>query len=418
MNIILENRALSGTIPAISSKSHAHRALICAALADGVSKIKCDNLSKDIEATADCLRGLGADIEYSDKTFTVRSIDITKAKDEIDCGESGSTLRFLLPIIGALGLDVNVKMHGRLPKRPLFPLDREMQKYGCKFIQEGDNLRISGKLEPADYVIEGNISSQFISGLLFAVPMIKGKSRIIIKDKFESYSYVKLTLEVLNNYGIEYKFENNVFELAKENYIFSNSTVEGDWSNAAFWLCAGALSKNGITVENLNFNSVQGDKKIIDILKLFGADVSINSNSATVRPSDLKGITVDASDIPDLVPIIALVACKAQGDTVITNAERLRIKESDRIKTVIEMIKNLGGKAQETSDGMIITGTALKGGTVNSYNDHRIAMTAAISSQICQNQVVILDANAVTKSYPEFFKDFEILNGRIKEKIL
>lgn len=417
MNITLENTPLGGNISAISSKSYAHRALICAALSDGVSKIKCDNLSKDIEATADCLIGLGADIKYKDKIFTVKPINILNSTKEIDCGESGSTLRFLLPIIGALGLEVVIKMHGRLPQRPLFPLDREMQKYGCEFYQDGDKLQISGKLVPADYVIEGNISSQFISGLLFALPIIKGRSRIIIKDKFESYSYVKLTLEVLKNYGIEYTFENNTFELVKGEYISSDSKVEGDWSNAAFWLCAGALSKSGITVDNLNFKSVHGDKKIIDILKSFGADITVCGNSATVKSSNLKGISVNASDIPDLVPIIALTACKANGNTVITNAERLRIKESDRIKTVIEMINNLGGNAQETPDGMIITGTALKGGIVNSHNDHRIAMTAAVASQICQNNVTIIDANAVTKSYPDFFKDFETLNGKIKEKI-
>lgn len=416
MNIILKNGTLSGTISAISSKSHAHRALICAALANGASKIKCDNLSKDIEATAECLRCLGADIKYKDKVFTVKSIDVSKAKSEIDCGESGSTLRFLLPIIGALGLTVNIKMHGRLPERPLFPLDREMLKNGCNLVRNGDILNISGKLNPSDYEIEGNISSQFVSGLLFALPILKGKSRIIIKDKFESYSYVLLTQQVLKNYGIEYIFENNTFELTKENYISCSSSVEGDWSNAAFWLCAGALSEQGITVENLNFSSIQGDKKIIDVLKNFGADVVINNNSATVKKAKLNGIVVDASDIPDLVPIIALTACNAEGDTVITNAERLRIKESDRIKTVVELITNLGGKVKETPDGMIITGTQLIGGTVNSYNDHRIAMTAAVATQICKNQVKIIDANAVSKSYPEFFKEFERLNGVCKEE--
>lgn len=415
MNITLDNKILSGNITAISSKSHAHRALICASLSHGVSKIKCDNLSKDIEATADCLRGLGADIEYKDKIFTVTKIDILKAKSLIDCGESGSTLRFLLPIIGSLGLNVDIKMHGRLPLRPLFPLDREMQKNGCKLERNGDILKISGKLKPADYEIEGNISSQFVSGLLFALPIIGGNSRIIIKGKFESYSYVLLTQAVLKNFGIEYRFENNVFELVKSEYKSENSVVEGDWSNAAFWLCAGALSEKGITVENLNFDSVQGDKKIIDVLKSFGADVAIDRTSATVKKAELKSINVDASDIPDLVPIIALTACNAKGDTIITNAERLRIKESDRIKTVVELITNLGGKVKETVDGMIITGTPLIGGTVNSHNDHRIAMTAAVASQICTDYITIIDANAVSKSYPQFYRDFENLNGVIKE---
>lgn len=418
MNITLQNRILKGDISAISSKSHAHRALICAALSDGISIIKCDNLSKDIEATANCLRGLGAEIEYREKSFTVKPIDISKAESEIDCGESGSTLRFLLPVIGALGLCMNIRMHGRLPNRPLFPLDREMVKNGCKLVRKGDILCVSGKLIPADYEIEGNISSQFISGLLFALPLIGSNSRIIVKDKFESYSYVLLTQSILKNYGVEYRFNNNTFELSNDSYTPCNLNVEGDWSNAAFWLCAGALSKEGITVKNLNLNSVQGDKKIIDVLICFGADVKINQNSVFVKKSDLKGITVDASDIPDLVPIIALTACNAKGKTVITNAERLRIKESDRIKTVVELIIRLGGNIVETEDGMIITGTTLLGGDVNSYNDHRIAMTAAVASQICKNGVTIFEAEAVSKSYPAFFEDFVCLNGRIKEETI
>lgn len=417
MNLVLENNELFGEISAISSKSHAHRALICASLSDGVSKIKCDTLSADIEATANCLIGLGANIEYKDKTFTVKPIDITKAKRTIDCGESGSTLRFLLPIIGALGINISIQMHGRLPKRPLFPLDREMKKHGCDLILFGDTLKISGKLQAGDYEIEGNISSQFISGLLFALPLIKGKSKIIIKNKFESYSYVNLTREVLNNFSVNYEFENNIFILKNDVYRSVNLTVEGDWSNSAFWLCAGALSKKGITVTNLNLNSVQGDKKIVEVLKDFGAEISINQNKVTVKNNNLSAITVDASDIPDLVPIIALTATFASGKTVIKNALRLRIKESDRIKTVVELIRNLGGIVDETDDGMIITGASLEGGVVNSHNDHRIAMTCAIASMICSRPVKLVDSEAVNKSYPNFFNDFKKLNGKFKEEV-
>ena len=417
MNLVLENNELFGEISAISSKSHAHRALICASLSDGVSKIKCDTLSADIEATANCLIGLGADIEYKDKTFTVKPIDIIKAKKTIDCGESGSTLRFLLPIIGALGINISIKMHGRLPKRPLFPLDREMKKHGCDLILVSDTLKISGKLQAGDYEIEGNISSQFISGLLFALPLIKGKNKIIIKDKFESYSYVNLTREVLNNFSVNYEFENNIFILKNDVYKSANLTVEGDWSNSAFWLCAGALSKKGITVTNLNLNSVQGDKKVVEVLKEFGAEISINQNEVTVKNNNLSAITVDASDIPDLVPIIALTATFASGKTVIKNAQRLRIKESDRIKTVVELIRNLGGIIDETDDGMIITGASLNGGVVNSHNDHRIAMTCAIASMICSRPVKLVDSEAVKKSYPNFFNDFKKLNGKYKEEV-
>lgn len=415
MNLVVKSSGLSGSISAISSKSYAHRALICAALADKSSKIRCDTLSNDILATVNCLNGLGAEIYYSDKVFTVNPIDISKAKQEIDCGESGSTLRFILPIIGALGLSIKIIMHGRLPERPLSPLYEQMQKNGCEFEKADNYLIVKGKLKAADYEIEGNISSQFVTGLLFSLPLIEGKSRIIIKNKFESYSYVLMTLSVLKDYGINYRFENNVFELIDSKYHSNDTVVEGDWSNAAFWLCAGALSKSGVTVSNLNFNSPQGDKKIIDILREFGAEVSVKKDIATVKHSNLCGIKVDASDIPDLVPIICAVACNADGETVITNAERLRIKESDRIKSVVEMITNLGGKIKETADGMIVTGNLILGGEVNSCNDHRIAMTAAVLSSIAEKPIKIIQAEAVNKSYPHFFDDFKILKGSLLE---
>ncbi len=416
MNIIIEKSVLNGKISAISSKSHAHRALICASLSNDGSYIKCDNISKDIEATVNCLNGLGAEITYKDNVFCVKPININNATKIIDCGESGSTLRFLLPIIAALGLDVDIKMHGRLPDRPLFPLDREMIKHGCTLIRENDTLHISGQLKSADFEIEGNISSQFITGLLFAIPILKGKSRIIVKGNLESYSYILLTLDVLKDFGIEYKFENNVFELIKNKYNAKNIEIEGDWSNAAFWICAGALLEKGLTVENINFNSKQGDKKIIDIVKEFGANVEICGSIANISANSLKGIVVDASDIPDLVPIIAITACNAEGKTIIKNAGRLRIKESDRIKSVVEMINNLGGIAEETDDGMIITGCKLLGGVVNSYNDHRIAMSATIASLICENEVKIINAESVEKSYPMFYNDFKKLGGIYKEE--
>lgn len=415
MNLKVYPSTLNGEVSAISSKSYAHRALICAALANSPSKIKCDNLSDDINATVNCLNGIGAEIKYSDKTFFVKPIDVSKAKKEIDCGESGSTLRFILPIIGALGLKVKIIMHGRLPQRPLSPLYEQMQKNGCFFEKKDNYIIVSGKLKSADYEIEGNISSQFVTGLLFSLPLIKGKSKIVIKNKFESYSYVLMTLAVLKDFGIEYSFENNEFLLTKFNYHASNCVVEGDWSNAAFWLCAGALSKQGIKVTNLNFNSTQGDKKIIDILQNFGAEVIINNNSATIKSSNLNGINVDASDIPDLVPIICVVASVANGVTTITNAQRLRIKESDRIKSVVEMINNVGGNIKETADGMVINGSKLNGGVVNSFNDHRIVMSAAILSSVCESTIEIINSQAVNKSYPMFFEDLKKLNGNVKE---
>ena len=416
MNVIINKSKLCGTISAISSKSHAHRALICAALSNEVSKIKCDTTSKDIEATVNCLNGLGAKITYQDKAFSVEPIDLTKAQTQIDVGESGSTLRFLIPIICALGLNVKIKMHGRLPQRPLFPLDRELEKNGCKLVRNDDVLSISGKLDANLIEIEGNVSSQFISGLLFALPLLDKECKVVIKEKFESYSYVLLTLDVLKQFGIEYKFENNTFELLSSRYNAKDLIVEGDWSNSAFWLCLGAMLDNGITVKNLAFNSAQGDKKIIDILSQFGAKIEINDNFAKISKGNLNGFEIDASDIPDLMPILCVLACNAKGKTTIKNAQRLRIKESDRIKTVVEMISNLGGKIEETDDGMIVYKSKLKGGIVDSHNDHRIAMSAAIASVLCENEVKILNAESVEKSYPTFYNDFKNLNGNVKEE--
>ncbi|MBQ4156070.1 MAG: 3-phosphoshikimate 1-carboxyvinyltransferase [Clostridia bacterium] len=416
MNVIIEKSTLKGKISAISSKSHAHRALICASLSDNESVIRCDNISKDIQATVNCLNDLGADITYLNNNFYVKPIDVSKSKDKIDCGESGSTLRFLLPIICALGLKVSIKTHGRLSQRPLYPLDRELNKNGCVIQVNDDIISVSGKLKASEFLIEGNVSSQFISGLLFALPLIDGKSKIFIKEKFESYSYVLLTLDVLKKYGITYKFENNSFELINSKYNSCDCVIEGDWSNAAFWLCAGAMLNDGLTVENLAINSVQGDKKIIDILSCFGAKIETNGNSVHISKSKFKGIVVDASDIPDLVPIICVLACCVDGNTTITNAQRLRLKESDRIKSVVNMISSFGGIAQETEDGLIISGCKLKGGVVNSYNDHRIAMSAAIASIICEKNIEIIDAESVEKSYPMFYNDFKKLNGKVKEK--
>ncbi len=417
MNIKISPNTLSGKIDAISSKSHAHRALICAALSESQSKIYCNDLSDDINATVNCLNGLGASITYVDKTFFVKPIDTKFASDEIDCGESGSTLRFILPIVCALGLKIRIKMHGRLPQRPISALVLQLQEKGSKIVQEGNVLYVEGKLKNGNFTLPGNVSSQFITGLLFALPLLKGKSTITVTGKLESFSYIKLSLQVLAEFGVNIEVCDNVFQVNSSEYCAKNLVIEGDWSNAAFWLSAGAFSNEGITVNNLNLDSVQGDKKIIDILAQFGAKIKITNSSVTVKKGDLKGIIVDANDIPDLVPIICVVATYASGKTNIVNASRLRIKESDRIKTVVELVSRLGGKIEETADGMVVYNSKLSGGKVDSNNDHRIAMSGAIASSVSSKDIIIKDANAVNKSYPKFFKDFNKLNGNAKEML-
>lgn len=406
--------AISGKIRAISSKSDAHRLLICAALSENETKINCNVMSKDIAATICCLKSMGTDISVDGDVITVTPKSFNK-KADLDCGESGSTLRFLMPVVSALGIDTTITGHGRLPERPISPLKEEMEKKGVIFHTNNKfPLHLTGQLQSGEYEIQGNISSQFITGLLFALPLISGDSRIKLIPPVESKSYLNITVSVLRKFGIEIEEQENLYIIkGNQKYISPKEiTVDGDWSNSSFFLCAGALSENGVTVTDLDINSPQGDKKILDVLSSMGADVKISGNEITVKKNKLNGITVDASDIPDAVPIISVVASACNGDTKIINAQRLRIKESDRIKSVVEMITSVGGNVKETADGMIIHGgKELTGGTVNGYNDHRIVMSASILSSLCKDDVKITDSNATQKSYPDFFVYFNKMGG-------
>ena len=414
MNAKCTPSEISGTIRAISSKSDAHRILICAALSKNRTRIYCNVMSKDIVATCSCLKSMGTEISVDGDFVTVIPKEFNK-KAEIDCNESGSTLRFLMPVVSALGIDTIINGSGRLPQRPISPLKEEMEKKGVTF--HTDNkfpLHLTGQLQSGEYEIQGNISSQFITGLLFALPLLDGDSKIKLIPPVESKSYLDITVSVLRKFGIEIEEQENTY-IIKGNQKYTSPeeiSVEGDWSNASFFLCAGALCEKGVTVTGLDINSPQGDKKILDALKTMGADVKISGNEITVKKNKLNGITVDASDIPDAVPIISVVASACNGDTKIINAQRLRIKESDRIKSVVEMINSVGGKVEETDDGMIIHGGAnLNGGIVNGYNDHRIVMSASILSTLCNDDVIITDSNAIQKSYPDFFSDFNKMGG-------
>ncbi len=405
---------ISGTIRAISSKSHAHRVLICAALSQNRTKIYCNVMSKDIAATIDCLKSMGTEISVDGDIITVIPKSFN-AKADIDCNESGSTLRFLMPLVSALGIDTTISGSGRLPQRPISPLKEEMEQKGVTFHTDSKfPLHLTGKLKSGEYEIQGNISSQFITGLLFALPLLDGDSKIKLIPPVESKSYIDITISVVRQFGIEIEEKENLYIIkGNQKYISPEEMkVEGDWSNASFFLCAGALNEKGVTVTDLDMNSPQGDKKIIEILKSMGADVKISGNEITVKKNELKGVTVDASDIPDLVPIISVVATACKGDTKITNAGRLRIKESDRIKSVVDMLSSVGADAEETTDGIIIRGgKTLAGGIVNGYNDHRIVMSASILSCLCEKDVIVTDGNAVEKSYPDFFADFNKMGG-------
>ncbi len=405
MDIKITPSAVSGSIEGIASKSFAHRALICACLAKGKSEIKINTSSADIEATVDCLRNLGAEIEKNGVTYAVTPIGALPEKARIDCRESGSTIRFLLPVICALGIDTEIHGSGRLPERPLSPLKEELIRMGAK-ISDSFPLDVSGRVYAGEYTLRGDVSSQFVTGLLMALSYLGG-GVINLLPPVQSRPYIDITLEVLRTFGADIKEENNTFYINSTHLSGCDFSVEADWSNAAFPLCMGA------EVTGLNSVSTQGDKAIINVLENMGAKITQNSGSFKADLSSLHGCRIDASDIPDAVPVIAAVAATAEGETVIFNGKRLRIKESDRIVTTVRMIRSLGGDITETDDGMIIVGKPfLTGGETDSFNDHRIAMAAAVASLKCKSDVVIRNAEAVNKSYPAFFEDFNKLGGK------
>lgn len=405
MDIIITPSPISGSIEGIASKSFAHRALICACLAKGKSEIRINTSSADIEATVECLRNIGAEIEKNGVTYTVTPIGALPEKARIDCRESGSTIRFLLPVICALGIETEIYGSGRLPERPLSPLKEELIRMGAK-ISDSFPLNVSGRISAGEYTLRGDVSSQFVTGLLMALSYLGG-GVINLLPPVQSRPYIDITLEVLRTFGADIKEENNTFYINPGSLNGCSFTVEADWSNAAFPFCMGA------EVTGLNPVSTQGDKAIINVLENMGAKIAQNSGSFKADLSSLHGCRIDASDIPDAVPVIAAVAATAEGETVIFNGERLRIKESDRIMTTVSMIRSLGGDITETDDGMIIVGKPfLTGGETDSFNDHRIAMAAAVASLKCKSDVVIRNAEAVNKSYPAFFEDFNKLGGK------
>lgn len=407
MDVTLQPRPISGSISAIASKSQAHRLLICAALSNCPTNIVCAELSQDIEASARCLTALGAELHYADSAFTVHPIELPQGENVLDVGESGSTLRFLLPVAAALGVRATFRLHGRLPERPLSPLWEELEAHGCRLSRPTpDTLLCEGRLHGGQYYLPGNISSQFISGLLFALPLTGEASEIHLTSSAESLSYIHMTLAALRSFGVAVKETADGWQIPAEQHFSSigSAFVEGDWSNAAFWLCAGAISKS-VSCTGLSPDSPQGDRKILECLRNFGAQITWENGTVTVSPASLHGIEIDARDIPDLVPPLALVAATAEGTTRIFGAERLRIKESDRLQSVADTLNSLGGHVEVMPDGLLIRGGHLRGGTIQSQNDHRIAMLGAIAASVCTESVTICGSEAVNKSYPRFWAD-------------
>ena len=425
MTVKIEKSTASGRIEAPPSKSMAHRAIICAALSDGICRIDNIDYSDDIIATINAMNSLGATIEKYDDYIEVvgiyKNINKIKRNRIIDCNESGSTLRFLVPISLLFKGSNKFIGKGNLGKRPLTTYYNIFNDQGIKYSYEENNLNlvVDGELKPGVFEVEGNISSQFITGLLFALPLLNGDSKIIITKEMESKGYIDLTLKAISDFGIEI-INNNYSEFiikGNQKYNASNYRVEGDYSQAAFFLCADGLGNN-VLCRDLDLNSLQGDKEIIDILERM--NVVFNANEIGLSGEvngELISTVIDGSQCPDIIPVLSAVSALSKGTTEIINAGRLRIKECDRLSAVTSELKKLGAKIIEKEDGLVITGVEkLQGGVEPwSHKDHRIAMTLAIASTRCEEPIVIKDYECIAKSCPNFFEDFKTLGGDVHE---
>lgn len=415
MNKTILPGARTGEVHIPASKSQAHRMLLCAAMGENEVTLRCRGLSKDILATVACLKALGASVDAEGEVLHLRPVSAPPpGLCLLPCGESGSTLRFLLPLVGALGASAVFEREGRLPERPIEPLGRELCRNGMDIRSDGARLSCSGQLRPGAFSLPGNISSQYISALLMTLPLLEGESTLHIEGALESAAYVAMTEEVLRLGGVRTEKTGAGYRIpgGQRCRFAPELSVEGDYSNAAFFLCAGALSERGIRVTGLDPQSRQGDRAIVPLLEEMGAQVASDGSSVTVKRAALHGITIDASPIPDLIPVLSVVAAAASGETRVIHAQRLRLKESDRLHSTTQMLRALGAEAEELPDGLVIRGgRTLAGGTVDACGDHRIAMSAAVAGGICRGAVTICGSECVQKSYPDFWTDFQQLKG-------
>jgi len=406
MDVRIKPSTLSGSITAIPSKSDAHRLLIASLLSDESTEIYLPSSSVDIDTTVMCIKALGAEVTKNGDTLLIKKGSSVNGVT-LDCSESGSTFRFMVPVASVLCDKVSFVGHGRLPDRPIKELLDALRKNGADFSSDRLPFTKIGKLTSGIFELPGNVSSQYITGLLFALPLLDGDSEIRLTTKLESSAYIDITLWALKRFGIEIKKDGSSFFIkGNQKYISPKELkVDGDWSNASYFLASGA------TVEGLDINSPQGDKKILDVFEKMGAEINRDSG-ISVDTSKLSGCEIDISEIPDTFPTLAVMATRAEGVTRFVGGARLRIKESDRIETTAKLLGALGGTVHIYDDGMDVVGGVLHGGEVDGAGDHRIVMAAAIAGTFATGDVIIHGAEAVSKSYPSFFEDFEKLGGK------
>ncbi len=405
MNVTIIPGKLSGCVTPPTSKSQGHRLLLAAALAQGESVIAGLSPSKDIEATLSCIRALGAQVRQEEDGLHVAGCGGTVDREKppfFDCGESGSTLRFLIPISLAVAGGGSFTGHGRLMERPLQPYFDLFKEKDIYYAQMGDKAGLEGELTSGEYKLPGDVSSQFVTGLLYALPLLDGDSRICITTPLESRAYVDMTLDALARFGVtaHWEGEQTLLVPGKQHYRPAKVPVEGDWSQAAFWLAARTLGSD-VDILGMDETSRQGDKCMA---------------AQCERLSQDGDVELDVSQCPDLVPALGAVAAVGRGTTYIVNAARLRMKESDRLAAVANVLNAMGGQVTQLPDGLVITGRdSLAGGVeIDSHNDHRIAMMAAVAATRCEKPVVVLGGQCVAKSYPNFWEDYQALGGDIR----
>lgn len=420
---------LRGTVQVPSSKSMGHREIICAGLAAGTSIVDNISMSKDIEATIRVLKAMNISIDEVPSMLNDRRAlqisgtgHLSAAAAQTDCGESGSTLRFLVPLGASLGCPLTFLGHGKLVSRPLQAYYDIFDKQGVQYFNDNGRLplTVNGCLQAGRYDLPGNVSSQYVSGLLFILPLLAGDSEINITSPLESASYVNMTLSCLHKYGIKVDNKDGKHETyfipGSQRYQAQNSMVEGDWSQAAFWTVGGSLGEL-VTASGIDNASLQGDKAVVEIMKQMGARISTTNDSVTVSAESTKAALIDAADCPDIIPVLTVLAAVSNGITKVVNAGRLRIKECDRLAAVTSELNKLGAQIIEEPEGLTIIGKpeGLTGGVeVDAWNDHRIAMSLAIAAQSCKQPIIISGADSVSKSYPEFWKDYQTLGGKIE----
>ncbi len=418
MNVTIHSHKLNGDVIIPPSKSLSHRAIIAAGLAKGESIIKNVMFSKDIIATIEAIKAIGASVIIKDNSLIINGSDVIRKKTFIDANESGSTIRFFIPICLVNPSDMEFRGRNNLVNRPLSLYYKLFDKFNIKY-EKPDNaylpLKTKGGLKPGIYEIDGNVSSQFITGLLYALPLLNGDSKIIITTLLESKGYIDLTLDILQKYGIEIINNDYKVFIIKGNQIYKpyNYEIEKDYSQTAFFLIAGAMGAN-IKLKNMNKISLQGDKKIIEDINTLGGNVLFESDDLISQHSLIKGGNISFSQTPDLGPALTVLASVASGKSIFYDIKRLRIKECDRVSCMKDELNKLGADIVEEEDRMIINGVnKLKGGIVESHNDHRVAMALAMASLKMDEDLTILNAECVSKSYPDFWDVFKSLGGII-----